>query len=377
MDQFTSEVARVLRDDELPPAAPETALANVRRVAARRRRLRATGALGAAAAAVGVVTVGVLLGAGAGVDPGPVGPPPIPNPAPTLIPTDGAVPWNDRTDYGPWKPPAPQPREITAPCTADDLRVHDVSSEGATQNVFRWITLLKRTPGRCTLAGYPGLVGTDSDGRRQDVPLQQDQKPAGSFRETPATIEAHETTQIAITTSSACTAGASYPYTYREIELVLSDGSSIELGEDLKSACVPRITRFYRDNTPVEEPVRWDALQAELTLPAMVRAGESLVYEVTLHNNGDEDIDLLPCGGYRQSLTGADMNGNELWKGIQTEYRLNCGSAPVLPAGASRSYVMELQVPPDAPTLDEALVQWRLLDTSPDQSSQGYVAITR
>ncbi|MGH3480234.1 MAG: hypothetical protein ACRDQD_25780, partial [Nocardioidaceae bacterium] len=194
MDPFTSEVARVLRDDVLPPTAPEHVLADVRRVAARRRRLRTTGALGAATSAVAAITVGVLLGAGPGVEPGPVGPPPKPTPTPTLVPSDDAVPWSDRTDYGRWKPPAPAPRETTTPCTADDLRVHDVSSEGATQNIFRWVTLLKRTPGRCTLAGYPGLVGTGSDGRRQDVPLQQAQKPlAGSFRETPATIEAHET----------------------------------------------------------------------------------------------------------------------------------------------------------------------------------------
>lgn len=378
MDPFTSEIARVLRDDELPPVAPETVLADVRREAARRRRRRATGALGAAAAAVAVVTVGVVLGTGRGVESDPVGPSPEPTPAPTLIPTDGAVPWSDRTDYLHWSPPAPQPRETTTPCTADDLRLHDVYGEGATQHIFRWFTLIKRTPGRCTLAGYPGLVGTGSDGRRQDVPLQQDRKPAGSFQETPATIEAHETTQVTITTGSACTAGASYPYTYRDIDLVLDDGSSVQLGEDLKSACVPEITRFYRDSSPpAEKPARWDGLQAELRLPESVQAGEPLVYEVTLHNTGDEDIDLLPCGGYRQTLTGTDMNGNELWKGVRAEYRLNCDGAPVLPAGASRSYVMELQVPQDAPALDEVHVRWRLLDTSPDQAGQGYVEITR
>ncbi|MGH3330371.1 MAG: hypothetical protein ACRDPJ_03600, partial [Nocardioidaceae bacterium] len=238
-------------------------------------------------------------------------------------------------------------------------------------------TLLKRTPGRCTLAGYPGLVGTGPDGRREDVPLQHDQGPAGSFQETPATIEVHETTQITITTSSACTAGASYPHTYRDIELVLGDGSSIQLGENLKSACRPTITRFYGDNTPIEEPARWDGLQTELTLPASVPAGEPLAYVVTLHNTGDEDLDLSPCGGYRQTLTGTDMNGNELWKGIQAEFRLNCDDEPILPAGASRSYAMKLQVPQDAPALDEVLVRWRLLDTSPDQSAQGYVQTTR
>ncbi|MGH3478594.1 MAG: hypothetical protein ACRDQD_17375, partial [Nocardioidaceae bacterium] len=101
------------------------------------------------------------------------------------------------------------------------------------------------------------------------------------------------------------------------------------------------------------------------------------IYVVTLHNTGGEDLDLSPCGGYRQTLTGTDMNGNELWKGIQAEFRLNCDSAPVLPARASRSYAMQLEIPQDAPALDEVLVQWRLLDTSPDQSAQGYVQTTR
>jgi len=122
--------------------------------------------------------------------------------------------------------------------------------------------------------------------------------------------------------------------------------------------------------------VRWGWLTASLTAPETVRAGETLVYVVTLANSGDEPLRLDPCGGYRQTLADNSAGEPAPLKGAHLTLRLNCDDDPVIPAGGERAYVMELSVPPDAPELD-ALLLWQLVDTSPDQSGQTYVQITR
>lgn len=199
--------------------------------------------------------------------------------------------------------------------------------------------------------------------------------------ETPATIDTGERARTTLSYGLNCEAGSGvaplpYDYAYSDIDLVLADGSQVGLPFDINSVCVPRITRYYRDNSwPTEPPARWDSLVAELTVPESVAAGETLVYLVTLRNTGDQDLDLSPCGGYAQELLLEDMDGTLTSKPVYQRYRLNCDAEPVLPARGERSYVMHLEVPADAPATDEARLTWQLVDTLPDQGGQGYVMI--
>jgi len=297
------------------------------------------------------------------------------------VDTTGAVPWNDRVDYVPWTPPAPAPRDRAQPCSASDLRLHRVGSDGAMQSILWFVSVEKTTPGFCTLDGYPGLTGTNERQERTVIPTR-DVEVVPPVGVTPSTIQPHELAQVTISFGNNCNEGQgeapiAHDYTYAEVALVLSDGIELALGRDMKSSCAPTIGQFHWDDSPIEQPVRWEALQAEVTLPDTVAAGGTLLYVVTLRNSGEHAEDLTPCPGYRQSLTGNDMNGNPIWKGIHDEYRLSCEAEPVIPGGQSRSYVMELRLPPEAPPLPEAYLEWQLIDTSPDQRGQGYVAITR
>ena len=249
------------------------------------------------------------------------------------------------------------------------------------QSTLWFVALEKTTPGFCTLAGYPGLTGTNEQRERAVIPALDVEfvPPVGV---TPATIQPHELAQVTISFGNNCNEGQgeapiANDYTYAEVALVLSDRTELALGRDMQSACAPTVGQFRWDDSPIEQPVRWDVLQAEVTLPEWVAAGGTLLYVVTLRNTGEHAADLTPCPGYRQSLTGIDMNANLSWKGIHEDYRLSCEAEPVIPAGQWRSYVMELRVPPDAPPLPEAYVEWQLIDTSPDQRGQGYVALTR
>ncbi|WP_203337878.1 hypothetical protein [Nocardioides limicola] len=124
-----------------------------------------------------------------------------------------------------------------------------------------------------------------------------------------------------------------------------------------------------------EEPVRWDFLSATVALPESARAGETLKYVVTLTNRGETTVDLRPCGGYTQRLTGVDINNQTVWEGVQERYRLNCDAQPTLRPGEQRAYAMELEVPGDAPSQRSGLLEWQLLDTAADWRGADHLEI--
>ena len=296
------------------------------------------------------------------------------------VPAD-AVPWSDRRDFTVWQAPPPEPRLTTTPCTATDLRVRRVEGVGATGRTFLFVDVVKRTDGRCTLAGYPALSGLDDSGARVTIPSERDQT-LGDHAESPATLDRGETAQLTISSNhrSCEEAQGSAPIptqSWTDLAVVLGDASRLGLDRGVSTTCGMSVSRFTRDNSPIEQPVRWDSLGAEVSLPEQVPAGGLLTYVVTLHNRGQEDVDLAPCGGFSQQLAFQDMNGNDFAKPISETYRLNCDADQTLPAGATRAYVMQLRVPDTAPAMAEARLTWQMIDTSPDQGAQGFVEVIR
>jgi hypothetical protein len=292
-----------------------------------------------------------------------------------------AVPWSDRRDFAVWQAPPPEPRPTTTPCTAPGLRVRQVEGDGASGQTFLFVDVVKKTDGRCTLAAYPALSGLDDTGARVTIPTEHDQT-LGDYAESPATLDRGETAQVTISSDHRhCeeAQGSAPLLTQRwtDLMVVLRDGSGLELDRDVSTTCGMSVSRFTRDNSPIEQPVRWDSLTAEVSLPERVAVGGLLTYVVTLHNRGQEDVDLAPCGGFSQQLAFQDMNGNDFAKPVSEVYRLNCDSDPTLPAGATRAYVMQLRVPDTAPAMAEARLTWQLVDTSPDHGAQGFVEVVR
>lgn len=294
---------------------------------------------------------------------------------------DGAVPWSARRSFEVWHAPPPKPRPTSRPCGASDLRVRDIQGDGAGGQTFLFASIVKRTAGRCTTSGYPSLTGYDESGSRVTIPTSRDAS-SEEYAEIPATLDTGEVARLRITSDSRnCVAAqgqAPIPtQRWKALAVVLSDGSQLELGRGASTVCGISVSRFSRDNAPYEQSVRWDMLSAELMLPGRVKAGEQLTYVVTLHNGGTTDVDLAPCGGFSQTLAFQDMNTNDIAKPVFERYRLNCDSDPSLPAGASRAYVMLLDVPADAPAMLEARLTWQLVDTSPDYDAQAFIEMFR
>jgi hypothetical protein len=259
--------------------------------------------------------------------------------------------------------------------------VSRIEQDGAGGRTLLFVTLAKESPGRCTLAGYPTIRGTEAGGSRVELPVEHDAAAPWQDGETPATIGPEETTLLTITTGLACAAGAGEaPLPYRswtDVDLVLVDDTRLPLERDLRTVCDPRVTRFYRQGGyPSEPPSRWPGLQARLVLPDSVHAGQTVDYVVELSNITVDRVDLRPCGGYRQEVqvVGAGMAAEPVEGGL-SELRLNCDADPTLAPGEVRRFAMRLVLPDSLPG-EEVLFFWGLVDNLPDHSAQQWVPLT-
>jgi hypothetical protein len=218
---------------------------------------------------------------------------------------EGAVPWSDRRDFEVWQAPPPEPRPTTTPCTATDLRVRQVQRDGASGQTFLFVDVVKTTDGRCTLAGYPALTGLDDSGARVTIPTEHDER-LGDYAKSPATLDRGETAQLSISSDhrncEEAQGGAPIPtQQWTELTVVLRDGSELRLNRDDSTTCGMSVSRFTRDNSPIEQPVRWESLDAEVTLPEQVSAGGLLTYVVTCTTVAKKTWTSLPVAGSRSS----------------------------------------------------------------------------
>lgn len=291
----------------------------------------------------------------------------------------GTVPWDHRTDFAVWRPPA-ESRPPADPCTADDLAVSRIVHDGAGGSVFLFVTVEKVSADRCTLSGFPAIQGTESGGSRVELPVHHDAAAPWQDGETPATVGRYETAMVTITTGVACSAGAGEaPLPYRswtDVDLVLTDGTRLPLPRNLRTVCAPRVTRFYRQAWyPTEPPSRWPGLSARLVLPDSVSRGQTVDYVVVLRNITEDPAGLRPCGGYRQEVqvVGAGMAAEPV-EGGRTEFRLNCDAHPTLSPGEARRFAMRLVLPDSLPG-NEVLFSWGFVDNMPDYSAQQWVEL--
>jgi len=368
MDNLDRELERVLRDPDVGMVDIESVLADVHR----RHRRRTVVVLVAAVAASVVMTGGlaILLSQA----PRNAQTPPATS-TPTLVP--GVIPWSDRTDFKPWEAPAPEPRATAAPCNAADLRLKRLSDEGATGHLGRFFLMRNMGTTRCTLAGYPSLTGLDSTSSQVPISVEHDTffdlRPSV---ERPATIDQGEAALLIIETSSSCGDGTA-TLVFKDVQMMLPDGTRVPLNLDLSSSCPIRIGSWYRDNAPIEEPVRFDQLSAEITDTPTI-GSDFLEYVVTLRNQGDESVDLTPCPGYVQSVRTLDPNslGASETAAFRGQWRLDCDAHPVLAPGDTVRFAMRLDIPAKLELSGEVMLEWQLLGTSSDYVAQTWVTIS-
>ena len=368
MDNLDSELERVLRDPDVGMVDIESVLADVHR----RHRRRMVVVLVAAVAASVVMAGGLAILQSQA--PHSAQTPPATS-TPTKVP--GVIPWSDRTDFKPWEAPAPEPRATAAPCNAADLRLKRLSDEGATGHLGRFFLMRNMGATTCTLAGYPSLSGLDPAGSRVPISVEHETffDPRPSV-ERPATIVQGEVAFLIIETSLSCGDGTP-THLFKDVVMTLPEGTPVPLHLDLSSSCPIRVGSWYRDNAPIEEPVRFDQLSAEITDTPTVGAGR-LEFVVTLRNEGNESVDLTPCPGYVQSVRTLDpisLSASEP-AAYRGQWRLDCDSHPVLAPGDTVRFAMRLDVPPKLELSGEVMLEWQLLGTSSDHVAQSWVTIS-
>ncbi len=273
-------------------------------------------------------------------------------------PRYAVVPWIDE----PAPPPVPTttttlPPVIAPPCTAEDIRVDEVSAEGATGHLGHTVRLRNAGTRACSLHGYPTVTATSAQGPLDDYRQ-------GTFfpAPIPADIAPGAGGIVIIETTSVCIddrhqAGP----LYRDVHISMPGGGYVAVPDlELDATCGLWVSQLgvWPDSAgqppPGPAPGSLATLKATSTIPQHLRAGEVAHFEVTLANQTPVSVHLDPCPGYRLVLY--TMAGP-----VDRTYLLNCRDAPEIPAGGERVFDMVARVPDDAER-GVAKFSWSMLD---------------
>jgi len=367
MDSLDLDLRRVLTDQAVGSIDVEEALASVHERHRRRTARRAVvAAIAAAVAVVGVV--GIVSSSRDGHTGAPV----VGSPEPT----SEVVPWSDLTDYE-TGPTILETRPATTRCLASNLQLAGVQMEGAGGHSGTFVDVRNVGGTRCTIGGYPALLGRDhsEDGPLTEIAAEHDTFFRWDQQERPATIDPGEKATTVVETSLACGSQTAV-YDYRDLQLVLDDGTRLPLHRDLASSCPIRTDTWYRNLLAPEPPNRFKSLEITIEPPQPVRPGETLEYVVRLRNGGDDGVALEPCPGFRQFLT-PWPDTSEIKPGKPIAYgdwRLNCDPARILAPGGTVRFAMRIDVPDDVAS--EALfLEWQLIDSRTSHTASARVDV--
>ena len=107
----------------------------------------------------------------------------------------------------------------------------------------------------------------------------------------------------------------------------------------------------------------WADLVGHIEVPSVVVAGETLHYQLTLRNDGEQPVPLDPCPIYVERL----WSGNTVVG--EPRYLLNCAAAAAIEPGASTTFEMVLAIPVDAPP-GAAILLWGTDGPGPSSQKQ-------
>ena len=288
------------------------------------------------------------------------------------------IPWTDHTAPVYTPPPQPTPTAPSAEyaaCTASDLtgKPGDVSV-GAGQ-VTQYIVLTNAGSGACTLSGAPStLTGVRADGSQTTLASGSANTNQEFDLIGPANLQPGQSAQVAISTTDMCSAavtGGTDDYTAVMLGIGPSGDVEVSLssGHPLNVICGAAGVRAY--GTPqtatdqISSPL--NGLTATAAMPAMLIAGTTAIYTVTLQNTKDQPVALSPCPSYSEFISplGTRPGSSSL------QYFLDCQATSEIPADGSVTFDMHIPVPA-APGW--AKYGWTLQGTS--VSTGGAVTIT-
>jgi hypothetical protein len=280
----------------------------------------------------------------------------------------GVIPWLPLPAqlYAPI-PPSPSPSPLpagTRPCTPAQLQVNVLGSNGAGGHVFRSFGFAGRGPSACFVEGTPSVALFDRSGRLLPFKARSPFMPPASTEPVlvePGTLpdpyanSALKPGQAAVTIDwvsqpEQCQGSAGVQIAMAKITLP-SGGHALTVTLPTAPGAYTcqglGIGAFEGPPPPVEQPTVLPLPAIALKVPSSVRAGEVLVYEVTLTNETPLPMDLIAnCPNYGEQLFLSDPSGIPP-VAIKSLFQLNCLPAGTIQPMASLTFEMRLAVPLD------------------------------
>jgi hypothetical protein len=285
------------------------------------------------------------------------------------------IPGNKPTGVIPWLPltaqleapvvPSPIPSPLpagTQPCTPAQLQIDVLGGNGAGGHVFQSFGFSGRGTTVCFVQGTPAVALFDPAGRL--LPFKPRSLFSGSLSTGPVLVEPgplpdpHTNLtngQAALTIDwvsqpEQCQGSVGVQIAMAKITLP-SGGPALTVTLPTAPEAYPcqglGVGAFEGPPPPVEEPAVLPLPAIALKVPASVRAGGDLVYQVTLTNGTLQPMDLVAnCPNYGEELFPSDPNGGPP-RAIKPLFQLNCTPAGTIQPTASLTFEMRLTVPQD------------------------------
>lgn len=233
-------------------------------------------------------------------------------------------------------PTAPPPTDAP-PCRSAHLSLAYVGENGAGGHVLIAIAFKNTGAAPCLLSGVPRVVAA-APGRATVVAGPGGMPPWGWV----ADIAPGASAAVQLDVPDDCGSGGGHSVEYPGVVVYLPAGGAKTVKvPGLALTCGMSASQLaLPEPAPRYPPDILATLVPRLRLPAYVRAGTMMGYEVDLFNPRDRPVALSPCPSYLE------------WSSIPTKqpHLLNCQHVRSIPARGEVRYQMEMAVPADAPS---------------------------
>jgi hypothetical protein len=262
-----------------------------------------------------------------------------PSSAPAVGGVSGLVPWVDRPATPPPLPAAPTPAPPAYPaCAAGQLQGRDGGVGFATGNAAQRITVTNTGKTDCSVSGLPASVtAVRANGTSLALPVR-----TGSMfddqEDWPGDLRPGDTAGFAIVGTDNCS-----PSEYvnaRDYVIGMPGGGDLRVAVASGDFCADGVTPLGVPAPPPPGSALYPGVAAEANMPAVVTAGDTVTYVVTLTNTTAQAVALDPCPVYTESIYSPVNKA-----GSVHSYYLNCDSVRSIPAHASVRYQMKIRAP--------------------------------
>ena len=282
---------------------------------------------------------------------------------PDKVVKSSLIPWIDAPSSLPPTPapiPAPPPQTDAPPCNSANLAY--VSWFGA-QTSGRGVIIRIRNTGHaaCLMSGTPDAVAAG-----RDLPDLTAWKGATFIFGQVANTPAGKSVYLYVSAPAACATVDQTPKIYSTLFINYPMGGKLVIGNlRLPSYCGIGVSPFFMPKPGPQYPTPPTiGLIPTLKLPATVKAGTTLVYEVDLYNPAHSTVRLAPCPVYMEY---SSFSNGQL-------YHLNCSSVSSIPPGGKLRYQMKFFIPKSTPAT-EASIHWSFF--GPANVGNGHLLVQR